>query len=207
MNIIYRPIEEKDFAPLEQIIRDTWNYDTYYDEQLAKDCAEMYLAGCLNNFTFSEVAVLEGETVGVILVNDKKNHHPNPTYQKKWEAVLERLDQTEAGRTAFNSFDKVEGLYHEMYIKTNKAYDGELAFFLMNDKHQGLGIGKKLYLDALAYFKAQGVESFYLFTDTQCNFGFYDHIGMNRIEEIQHLPTAGKKQSDTIFYMYEAIIN
>ena len=42
---------------------------------------------------------------------------------------------------------------------------------------------KKMFCNMLEYMKLQNINDFYLFTDTTCNYGFYEHQGMNRCDE------------------------
>ena len=71
--------------------------------------------------------------------------------------------------------------------RLQKTYPAELALFAVRSSCQGKGIGKKLFHSALAYLKQQGLDEFYLFTDTSCNYGFYEHQGMCRRGQREHL--------------------
>lgn len=47
--------------------------------------------------------------------------------------------------------------------------------------------GKMLFQSVLDYFKQQNLDEFYLFTNTSCNYGFYEHQGMIRRHEKKHI--------------------
>jgi len=75
-HIIYRPIKKTDYKSLEDIIRKTWNYDKLGSPKLAKLMAKVYLASCLANQTYTSVAVVNSEPVGIIMGKNKKTHRP-----------------------------------------------------------------------------------------------------------------------------------
>ena len=54
----------------------------------------------------------------------------------------------------------------------------------MDASYRGYGIGKKLFKAMIHHMKKENVNSIYLYTDTDCNYKFYDHQGMDcRIEK------------------------
>ena len=73
MQLLLREYQKQDFKPLENIIRETWNYDKFCSPKTASKLAKVFLSSCLTNYTFSRVAVLDERIVGIILVNNKAN--------------------------------------------------------------------------------------------------------------------------------------
>ena len=67
MNTILRSYQKQDFLPLKHIIRETWHYDQMCSPKTADKLARVFLTSCLTNYTFSQVAVCQGEVVGIIL--------------------------------------------------------------------------------------------------------------------------------------------
>lgn len=65
----------------------------------------------------------------------------------------------------------------------------------MSSKARGNGVGKRLFQDLLAYVRSQDINRFYLFTDTSCNYGFYEHQGLvrcgKREKEFEFGPQSG----------------
>ena len=83
-------------------------------------------------------------------------------------------------------------------VQTN--FDCELAFFVVDANQQGLGIGKKLYKQFLNYMASEDLNTFYLFTDTTCNYAFYEHQGLDRLaEEKLDVP---QLQDNMHFFLY-----
>ena len=68
---------------------------------------------------------------------------------------------------------------------------------------RGKGIGKLLFESAILYMKEQNLDSFYLFTDTSCNYGFYEHHGMIRKGEKKCILDMNGKSVEMNFFIYD----
>ena len=78
MQIELREYQKQDFKVLETIIRETWHYDDFSTSKTAVKLARVFLSSCLTNYTFSRVAVVDGNVAGMILKkneNDGDNIH------------------------------------------------------------------------------------------------------------------------------------
>lgn len=60
-----------------------------------------------------------------------------------------------------------------------------------------------LFQTALEYMKAQKINEFYLFTDTSCNYGFYEHQGMKRRCEQEHAFNINGQVVKMNFFIYD----
>lgn len=90
-----------------------------------------------------------------------------------------------------------------MIAEKGKSYSAELALFAVSSVCRGKGIGKMLYQSAKEYMEQEGVDSFYLFTDTSCNYGFYEHQGMKRQAEKTHSFDIKGQKAKMNFYLYD----
>lgn len=68
--LMIRNFVDTDAAALEQVIRETWNYDRFSPPQTAQRLARVYLYSCLLRQSFVRVAVMGGKPVGVIMGRD-----------------------------------------------------------------------------------------------------------------------------------------
>lgn len=64
MAVYFRQYKEQDFEALEDIVRKTWHYDDLCSPKTAKQLARVFLTSCLTNYTFSRVAIVDGEVQG-----------------------------------------------------------------------------------------------------------------------------------------------
>lgn len=203
MGLQLRAYEKQDSKPLEDMIRETWNYDRFSSPETARKLARVFLTSCLTNYTFSQVAVLDGEPVGIILVNDIEKHRCKSGNRVRQMQALLSLYLSGEGRKTMKIFESVNGIDKKLLKKTQKTYPAELALFAVSSKCRGKGIGKKLFQSALAYIEKQGLEEFYLFTDTSCNYGFYEHQGMKRRCEMEHVFEMAGQEVKMQFFIYD----
>ncbi len=81
-----------------------------------------------------------------------------------------------------------------------------MALFALAPGYRGLGIGQTLFDCLLAYMKSEHVASFYLYTDTSCNFGFYEHQGMTRRQQCRQVVDMQGQRAEVEFYLYDMAV-
>lgn len=199
--VTYRPFQPEDAENLENIIRNTWQYDRFCSPKTARRLARLYLANCCASQTYTQVAVKHGAPIGVIMGRNKKERPSKRFALRRLWSILALLSNRE-GRAAAKAFSKVEGVDQTLLNEQKKDYQGELCFFVLSEDCRGAGVGKALFARLLDYMKSQGIEDFYLYTDTSCNYGFYEHQGMVRRGEITCSVPIGMDNSMT-FFLYE----
>ena len=203
MKIEIREYREQDYQALENIIRKTWNYDKFAGVKTAAKLARVFLRSCLANQTFSRVAVLEGEPVGIILGKDVKAHRCPMKYRLRQIGALLSLFLSREGRRVSKIFGNVNGIDQELLKECKKDYPAEIALFAVHSSCRGKGIGNMLFQSVVDYFRQRGLDQFYLFTDTSCNYGFYEHQGMIRRCEKEHVFHINDQDAKMNFFIYD----
>ena len=207
MQVQLREYHKSDFNELEGIIRQTWHYDEFASPKIATKLARVFLTSCLTNYTFSRVAVMNGKVVGIILANNIAKHKcPFSNRFAQFKAILSLLLSKE-GRNVSKIFGNVHGIDQQLLDENNKKYPAELALFAVSSECRGKGIGKMLFQSALEYMKQEKLDSFYLFTDTSCNYGFYEHQGMERCVEKEHIFNIKGQRASMKFFIYEYLLS
>lgn len=201
--IILREYQETDRQVLEDIIRETWNYDRFCSPEAAAKMAKVYLNGCLANQTFTRVAVADRVPVGVIMGKNIQKHKCPIKLRMEWFRSLLSLFASKEGRQISKMFGGVEKIDRELLSACGKVYKGELAFFAISEKCRGKGLGRKLFEAAADYMKSQNISEFYLFTDTTCNYPFYEHLGLTRCCEKKHTIQVKDEKEEMTFFLYE----
>ena len=84
MQIELREYQKQDFKALETIIRETWHYDDFSTSKTAVKLARVFLSSCLTNYTFSRVAVVDGNVAGI--GTHEELLAQNGLYAHMWEA-------------------------------------------------------------------------------------------------------------------------
>ena len=203
MQIELREYQKQDFKALESIIRETWHYDDFSSPKTAIKLAKVFLSSCLTNYTFSRVAVLDGNVVGIILVNDIEKHKCSFSNRLLQIKSILSLYSSSEGRKVSKIFCNVNGIDKQLLSENNKTYPAELALFAVSSSCRGKGIGKILFQSALEHMKQKNLKEFYLFTDTSCNYGFYEHQGMKRRLEKKHIFNINGQKAVMNFFIYD----
>lgn len=203
MEITLREYQKEDFEALQKIIRKTWHYDDLSSPETAQKLARVFLSSCLTNYTFSRVALDHGVPVGIILVNHKAKHKCPLGLKVQQVKAITSLFLSKEGRKVSEIFESVSGIDKELLKECKTQYPAELSLFAVDESCRGKGIGKLLFQSALAYGKEEKLDKFYLFTDTSCNFGFYEHQGMVRRKEKEHRFNINGQFAKMNFFLYD----
>lgn len=201
--ITFREFQENDRTSLENIIRGTWNYDRLCTPKTAQKLASVYLNSCLANQTYTQVALIDNKPVGIIMCKNKKSHRCPFKIRIRWMVSVISLYTSKEGRRVSKIFECVENIDKELLKQCSTDYNGELSFFAISEKCRGKGIGKSLFEKAVLYMQSQNIFNFYLFTDTSCNYGFYEHQGMERQGERRHMFEIKGHREKMTFYIYD----
>ncbi len=206
MNLTLREYRKEDFSALQEIIRKTWHYDDFSSPKTAQKLASVFFSSCLTNYTYSRVALDNGKPVGIILVNNKAKHRCSLGLRFQQIKSIISLYLSKEGRKVSKIFQNVNSIDKELLKECEIEYPAELALFVVDSSCRGKGIGKQLFQSALDYMKEQKLNTFYLFTDTSCNYRFYEHQGMIRKGEKNHMFNMDDQLVKMNFFIYDYVI-
>ena len=94
-------------------------------------------------------------------------------------------------------------IYKELMKKANKDFDGVLTLFVVSEECQGLGIGKKLLSYFFEYEKQNDVKNIYVYTDSKCNYKFYDSQGFIKLNKGTFNVKTINNHFDLDIFLYE----
>lgn len=185
--IVYRPFEkDSDLKSVISIIGDTWHDQIpkgpIRDAEAGYDFAHLYAQS-----TFSQVAILDNQLVGIVLA---RAGAPSIKHQDQWKSCARRCLNTEQklSNQLYQSY--LYELQEENHINQAllqsiqpSAQPYEAQLLIVSQQAQGHGVGSTLISAVKNYFICQQAPDAYLFTDTYCNFLFYDHIGLTMIDQ------------------------
>ena len=201
--VILREFRPQDTDALADIIRITWGYDKFGSHETACKLARAYLDLCLTNQTCTQVAIVDGVPVGIIMGKNIREHKCPEQLSIRQKQSMEDLCATQEGRDAAEFYKTISEIDDALLKQCEKTYQGEVAFFVVNAEYRGLGIGGKLFDAVLSYMKQEEIHDFYLFTDTSCNYSFYEYKGMKRQQVIKHQFTVQGKSFEFDFFLYD----
>lgn len=205
--ILFREFKKEDSKVIEEIIIEAWKYNDLCSSKIAHKMAKVFLSSCLTNQTYTQVALLNNEPIGVIMAKDTKSHKCPLKYKIRQAKDIISLYLSKEGRKTSKIFSNVSEIDKELLNECKKEYEGEVAFFAISSKARGNGIGKEMFGDMLKYMKSQNVNNFYLYTDTSCNYGFYEHQGMKRCAEKSQNFVINGQDAKMTFFIYDFCIN
>lgn len=201
--ISFKAYQKKDAQAIESMIREAWHYDDLCSSKTARKLAKVFLSSCLCNQTYTQVAVLQDHSIGVIMAKDLQTHHCPLNYRIKQLFALLSLLITKEGRKVMQVFSNISHIDQDLLKECSCDYQGELAFFVVSKKARGKGVGHQLFQSALHYMQTQNINSFYLYTDTSCNYGFYEHQGLLRRCQKDTAFLIEQQKTTMTFYLYD----
>lgn len=201
--VTLRGFQTSDRPALETIVRETWEYDRFCSPKTAAKIAKVYLNSCLTNQTFIRVAAVEGVPVGIIMGKDLLHHKCPLSLRLAWLRSVIGLLITKEGREIAKLFDCIQGIDDELISHCKKTYQGELTFFAIRENYRGRGLGRQLFQTVVEDMHTHNIAEFFLFTDTSCNYPFYEHLGMRRCGEKKQVIHTHGGDGNMTFFMYE----
>ena len=205
--IIFREFKKEDSKIIEEIIIEAWHYNDLCSSKIARKMAKVFLSSCLTNQTYTQVALLNNQPIGIIMAKNSKIHRCPFKYRIKQIRDFISLYLSTEGRQTSKIFSSVNSIDEELLNECTKKYEGEVAFFAISSKARGKGIGKRMFSNMLEYMKSQNIKDFYLYTDTSCNYGFYEHQGMIKRKEKSKTFFIQGKEAKMTFFIYDYCIN
>ncbi len=206
-DIIYRKINKKDFEYIKHMMnKNFYLYEYIEDERVLQTFLNSYLYSCLAEKTFSMVAEKDGKAVGVILGNSKKQYKLYKTILnniKLFYYTLLTAIKAKVYKTDIKQYRGMMQIYKELMKKANKDFDGVLTLFVVSEECQGLGIGKKLLSYFFEYEKQNDVKNIYVYTDSKCNYKFYDSQGFIKLNKGTFNVKTINNHFDLDIFLYE----
>lgn len=207
--IVYRQIKKSDYEEIKNLINVSFFIDDCIENDkvldLELDC-ELYEALVEQSYTC--VAEKDGKVVGFLMGQAKSDYS---FFKHIGDYIKYYVNLIKWRMLAFlkkDNLDDAKKIYetYDYFLEDNEEeYDGVLSLFIVSKEARGCGIGKELIKRFRHYLNEEGVEKIYLFTDSLCNYQFYDHLGFEREDKkiINYLRNNKKGNLDIFLYSYE----
>ena len=172
----------------------TWLDDSERD-RVARLMATDEIAAYLQEMTWGVKALLKGRMVGVIVTHgthtsaETAEHfgHVGAEARKRAEELLtaareraEHPDNIEPTEPIY--LDEIRAT-KEMRAEADLASIPRILLLVVSAEARGHGLGKRLINRALDHFRRHGAERYWLVTDTDCDWTFYEHLGLERLAD------------------------
>lgn len=204
--ITIRNIKNEDLSQIKDLLYDTWIKKDYGENKaVAKEISFIFMYELLIRHSFSKVAVYKNKLVGIILGRVDKDYNliKNINYAIKLISHCIKVSFFKHGKSALKSEGKIAKVNKNLLHSLKTSTDGELVLFALNKNIKGRGLGSKLLNSFYAYMKENNANSFYLFTDTTCDYSFYEH---NKFKRENEKKIYFKKKPETYFIYTKNLI-
>ena len=201
-NIIYRNLEKKDYKEVKRLINEGFGFDDFIkDEDVLDSLLEIYMQECIIDSSFGRVAEKEGVVIGIILGKANSDSKKLSRYHNRLsmiKSLLKLCISNKNNKKLMSGFTSIQHAYNEMIKGRECDFDGCAQLFIVSKESRGFGVGKELMNQLYTYMHEMNVKSFYLYTDTRCNFGFYDSQNFKRVSE-KEIELESLNESMTVF--------
>ncbi len=195
------------YQALFDLVENAWSYKMYTDhEPTRKHAVALDTKACLV-YSNGSIAVYDGtRLIGVLL-------YAKPSLKAKLLRPFKKLImvrhivylllRSQTSRKLLRSLLRLEKTYDDMLKAAKLETENQVVLFITHSDYQGKGIGKKLMQAYETYCRENKIKHFFLFTDTSCNYGYYDHNGFQRTVERDVTLLTKEKDMHMQVYLYE----
>jgi len=186
--ITIEDIRQEHLSTIHTLIDEIWDWSSFIrNEETLKATLSLYLDEVLRESSFGKVALANDQIIGVIFGRAETAYpHYKLLVNESLENVLALLKATNAEQRDIQAvLSGLDQSYRSLIQGREHIYHGSLNLFAVSESAQGLGIGKLLWEELQAYFIREGSSKIYVYTDSDCNYGFYDYHGFEQVSRIE----------------------
>lgn len=175
------PFEDADLSELISIVERVWYLDDGESKETSRTLATIDVSYYIGVSTHRFVAKQDGQILGLIFCSNGET----PADYKKWQTLEHKSTIgakklfSKADFEDYEIFGEVESrLVHKYWNAHTNGSKWEITLFCVNPAIKSQGIGGMLFSYILNFMKEQGAKHYFLATDDDCDFGFYQHKGL-----------------------------
>ncbi len=190
---LVRPVRESDIPAIARLDREAW-YDpsSFDDDEAMHLTSRLDILRYLPYTTYGEVAQgQDGSVLGITLGVADGEEPLFPRMRDVRDESRAKAAQSMRGSGILRAVDHDIELNERLLAPVRHRVAGELQLFIVTPQAQGKGIGGRLFRGFLEHLRSRGVSSYFLYTDSECDFGFYDAHGLERAGELRNAPAFG----------------
>ena len=175
------PFEDADLPELISIVERVWYLDDDNSQETSRSLATIDISYYIGVSTHRFVAKQDGQILGLIFCSNGET----PDDYEKWQklehesAIKAKKLFSKADFEDYEIFGDVESrLVHKYWNTNTNDAKWEITLFCVSPTIKSQGIGSMLFSYILSFMKEQGAKHYFLATDDDCDFGFYQHKGL-----------------------------
>ncbi|ACY84213.1 hypothetical protein ETAE_1372 [Edwardsiella piscicida] len=195
-------IDDDAYAQLTTLIIKTWEYDAWLEEDQVSPMAEYFLNDIILSSQKIYVARCAQQIIGIITIAQSPDFLYESQFSYKQLTAMSALISREGKSGVFAQYIDTLRINQRLLQRTHRHYHASLNFFAIDAPFRGLGLGSRLYRQGLAYLQTQGIDTFFVFTDSASNSLFYEKKGLLKIASETFYWQDGVEE----YYLYEGHI-
>lgn len=199
-----RELDREHYDRIKELIDEAFGIsELTKDRKFLAVILNLYLQSCILSSSFSKIAVKDNKVIGIILGNatkDKNRLRKAHNILSLANSMIKIIFANKENKKAFKVMLKIQETYKEIIQGKENDFQGCIELFIVSKESRGLGVGKALINDLFDYMKSMDIESIYLYTDTICNYGFYESQNFKRLNEKEI--TIDLVESEVTIFLY-----
>ena len=175
------PFEDTDLPELISIVERVWYLDGDESKETSRSLATIDISYYIGVSTHRFVAKHGNTVLGFIFCSNGEDPADFEKWQKLENETTAKAKKllSEARFKDYEIFGDVEShLVHDYWNTNTNDAKWEITLFCVNPAIKSQGIGGMLFSYVLDFMKEQGAKHYFLATDDDCDFGFYQHKGL-----------------------------
>jgi hypothetical protein len=180
VDIVFRPTCPSDYRPLAEMIDREWDFHLY-SEKKGLDMAEYYLLHCMHGSNEALTLLVDGDVAGVLVIREAGDDTLD--FSSDLARALDSIKDDPQFDRCEGDLEAIYGQYERFALDYKRPEWAELRLVILSEATKGMGLGRRMIDEAGRIASARGKTGLFFFTDTDCNYGFYDHIGAVRVDE------------------------
>lgn len=190
MQIAIRDFGPQDFEPVACLTQEVWGDGL--EGQASELAGKAMVAAYLDDHAWGRVAVdAGGAVVGAILAGLRDTPHINAE-DPEWPfpTLAGTLDEARSLDPDLPALLREQAaveireaeVTRELQATGAPESDATIQLLVLSERARGHHLGSTLLDAARAWFRSQGARGYFLMTDDECDYGFYDHEGLRRLK-------------------------
>ncbi|AIW19545.1 GNAT family N-acetyltransferase [Vibrio coralliilyticus] len=181
--IHYRNATVKDFKAVVDMFASNLDFGVFTsvkDEETHYHLATIFTANDFFNGNFIKIAEYNGHVCGVLIGSTSMT--PDKALAFERETVINKakakLQMSASGRKLLCDMNNKQ---KQANVENHYNCDSELLFFCVDKNYRRNHIGSTLMQSFENFLIEKGAQGYFLYTDTQCSFQYYENNGYQRV--------------------------
>ena len=202
---LYRNFREEDLPILAELIRKVWGYEEMLSQKNALELSMVDILTALSRADYIDIVEKAGRPVGFLIGSFRLYREKDSVgdrFQSRLKEEKDRLRHSHGGRILLIVSPLLNRINRKLIRKSHTPYFAELSYLALDASCRKKGIGRKLCERFENCLATEGINGFFVKTDTMSNYHFYDRMGFRRVaSKTIGIPFVKKLQIS--FFLYE----